>query len=207
MLPAILFVRGGLSYAHNEKKTKLLPSWDARLLICCEASVCWDGARERTDVHRRIPSLPHICYTRRHLHPRLPVESAENKFGSVQFFKKSWKVFCEYWKKYIYLDTHLASYYYVHPSVEQYGLVTLLWIILNNKVFVVWKTWEFWNIRNTFRPGFFKISLFNKCFSCSSQELKCWHWYGFTWKRKPTGNCGTSCFVSCKDLNIRLVLC
>lgn len=99
MLPAILFVRGGLSYAHNEKKTKLLPSWDARLLICCEASVCWDGARERTDVHRRIPSLPHICYTRRHLHPKLLVESAENKFGSVHFFKKSWKVFCEYWKK------------------------------------------------------------------------------------------------------------
>lgn len=49
--------------------------------------------QERTANQESLP--PNICYTRRHLHPRLLMESRGNKFGTVQFFGK----FGKYTKK------------------------------------------------------------------------------------------------------------
>lgn len=133
--------------SQSEEKPKLFPSRDARLLICCEAYVLRRCQREDCCA-KKDPLPPHICYTRRCRLSRLLVECAENKFGTVHFFFffKSWKVFCEYCKE--KMSWYTSGFLLMHPSVEQYGLVTLPCIILNNKVFVLRKT----SGTNTFRP-------------------------------------------------------
>lgn len=77
----------GLNHARNQEQSKLFPSWDAWLP---GPSVVRHQRVEKVpgkDCCANQESLPpSICYTRRHLHPRLLMESAENKFGTVQFF-------------------------------------------------------------------------------------------------------------------------
>lgn len=200
----------------RRRKTKIVPISRclASQTLCCEASTYWDSARKRLVQEPRICPSTHICYERRHLHPRLLMESAENKFGTVQSLENTKNVFSFFffweYRRQKPIDTHLASHY-VQPSVARYELVTLPYITLN----------EFLEVREHQEPtasgagvtGFLKFGflLFKKYFSSLRHQvhhrglvLNFWHM-----EVKINGkleDCRTSCFVSClaKTSNIRL---
>lgn len=159
------------------------------------------SARKRTVVQTKIPSL-HIWYT------RSSSKAPNGKCGeinSVQFFlfcffsvgKYTTKSFWECWKEqtpqytsgFLLCATICRAIWACHVAVHHIEQQSLHG---GGNMGVLGTSWGRYDM-----ILFILALLFNKCFSCSGIQ---------SINRKP-GDCWTSCFVSCKDLNIRLVPC
>lgn len=211
MLSVIVFLCG-LSYAHNQEKTKLFPC-SPGFSDCREASVCWESASKGLLCKQRVPSSSHQLYKK-----TSSSEAPNGKWGKQIWYRsdfwKSWKMH----KSLFFPPKSVED----KPSWYTSGFSLRAAICrairacdvaihhIEKRVLEVQDHQEPTppGQRETGMTGFFPIwlSSHTKAFMFAASQkshVKIWHRHGFIWKRKSTGNLKTiehttsSMFHSC----------